>query len=278
MFKKPKTHNFLTYILIKDFWYALTSNLNILLKSEYCLINLIINCILPRMRAVSISLILLLSFCESFGQIGFKQKGRASYYAHDFHGRKTANGEKFNMNAFTAAHKTLDFNCLVKVINTENNRSVVVRINDRGPYYKNRILDLSRMAAHKLGIVKNGTARVKLEVIGYHNKTEDEQVTKNDEFAFEEFAPGSFYNRKGESQQLEGYGVQIGAFKDKENAVKTCLNFEIKGFRSFIKVLENGNGRLYRIIVGVCKNEQRAEKVYKKLKRKGWNGFITKYS
>lgn len=230
------------------------------------------------MRLYILLLIGLLPFCESFAQIGFKQKGKASYYAHDFHGRVTANGEKFNMNAFTAAHQTLAFNCLVKVINLENKRSVVVRINDRGPYCKNRVLDLSRMAAHKLGIVKNGTARVKLEVIGYHNKAEDEQVTKNDEFAFEGFEPGFLYNRKGESQELEGYGVQIGAFKDKENAVNTCLNFELKGFKSFIKVLENGNGRLYRIIVGVCKNEQRAEKIYKKLKRKGWDGFITKYS
>jgi rare lipoprotein A len=230
------------------------------------------------MKFVFIAFLSLLPFCEAFGQIGFKQKGRASYYAHDFHGRKTANGEKFNMEAFTAAHRTLAFNCLVKVVNLENKRSVVVRINDRGPYFKNRILDLSKMAAHKLGIVKNGTARIKLEVIGYHNKVEDEQVTQNDDFAFEEFAPGYFYNRKGESQQLEGYGVQIGAFKDKENAVRTCLNFELKGFKSFIKVLENENGRLYRIIVGVCSNEQRALKIYKKLKKKGWNGFITKYS
>ncbi|MBY0425111.1 MAG: septal ring lytic transglycosylase RlpA family protein, partial [Cytophagales bacterium] len=182
------------------------------------------------MKGVLIILLALLPFCEGFAQIGFKQKGRASYYAHDFHGRLTANGEKFNMNAFTAAHQSLAFNCLVKVTNLENKRSVVVRINDRGPYYKNRILDLSRMAAHKLGIVKNGTARVKLEVIGYHNKEEDEQVTKDDAYAFEEFAPGFLYNRKGETQQLIGYGVQVGAFKTKENAIKACLNFEIKGF------------------------------------------------
>lgn len=222
-------------------------------------------------------LLCLLTYCEIFAQIGFTQSGIVSFYSGDFHGRKTANGEKFNMDAFTAAHPSLPFNCLVKVTHLKSKRSVVVRINDRGPYMKNRILDLSHMAARKLGIVRNGTANVQLEVIGYHNSAEDELVMKNDSFHFETFAPGSLYNRKGESQAVKGFGVQIGAFKEKDNAIVTCLNFELKGFKSFIKVLDHKNGRLYRIIVGVAKNEKKALTTLQKLKHKGWNGFVTKY-
>ena len=92
-------------------------------------------------------------------------EGVASYYAEEFHGRKTANGETYDMNAMTAAHRTLPFNTLLKVTNKENGRSVNVRVNDRGPFKDNRIIDLSEAAAEKLGIVQNGTARVSLEVI-----------------------------------------------------------------------------------------------------------------
>jgi rare lipoprotein A len=92
-------------------------------------------------------------------------EGLASYYAEDFHGRKTANGEVYDMNAMTAAHRSLPFNTLVKVINRENGKSVTVRINDRGPFKDDRIIDLSLAAAEKLGIMVNGTARVTLEVV-----------------------------------------------------------------------------------------------------------------
>lgn len=96
---------------------------------------------------------------------GSEFAGVASYYAEDFHGRKTANGEVYDMNAMTAAHKSLPFNTLVRVINQENGKSVTVRINDRGPFKDDRIIDLSLAAAEKLGIMVNGTARVTLQVV-----------------------------------------------------------------------------------------------------------------
>lgn len=91
--------------------------------------------------------------------------GTASYYGRKFNGKKTANGERFNMYALTAAHKTLPFNTKVKVLNLENNKSVVVRINDRGPYKKGRIIDLSFAAAKKIDMIKSGTARVHLTIL-----------------------------------------------------------------------------------------------------------------
>ena len=98
--------------------------------------------------------------------IGFKQYGVASYYHSKFAGLKTSNGEKLNLNALTAAHKTLPFNTLVKVTNLKTGKSIVVRINDRGPFVPGRILDLTQKAAKKLGIYNKGVARIKLEVIG----------------------------------------------------------------------------------------------------------------
>ena len=91
--------------------------------------------------------------------------GVASYYNTNFNGKRTASGEKFSNNAMTGAHKTLPFNTQVKVINMRNKKWVVVRINDRGPFVKGRIIDLSKAAASKIGLSHHGTARVKLEVL-----------------------------------------------------------------------------------------------------------------
>lgn len=91
--------------------------------------------------------------------------GVASYYGRRFHGRLTANGERFNMNAMTAAHKTLPFGTRVRVTNPRNGRSVTVRINDRGPFIRGRTIDLSRAAAQRLGMIASGHARVKLDIV-----------------------------------------------------------------------------------------------------------------
>ncbi|MGE0053057.1 MAG: septal ring lytic transglycosylase RlpA family protein [Hyphomicrobium sp.] len=95
---------------------------------------------------------------------GGGQSGVASWYGGKFHGRKTANGERFNQNALTAAHRSLPFGTRVRVTNTSNGNTVVVRINDRGPFVGGRIIDLSRAAASSIGI--NGVGRVKLTVLG----------------------------------------------------------------------------------------------------------------
>jgi rare lipoprotein A len=94
----------------------------------------------------------------------FYQIGTASYYAKKFIGNKTANGERYN-NSLTAAHRTLPFNTMVKVTNIANDRSVVVRINDRGPFTKKRIIDISELAAREIGLIRSGVGKVRLEVV-----------------------------------------------------------------------------------------------------------------
>ncbi len=100
--------------------------------------------------------------------------GKASYYGKKFHGRLTSNGETFDMNKLTAAHRSLPFGTKLKVTNLKNNKSVVVRINDRGPFKTTRIIDLSKGAAIKLAMIGDGVADVKLEVIGKLSKELDE--------------------------------------------------------------------------------------------------------
>jgi len=93
------------------------------------------------------------------------QKGMASYYHDRFHGRKTASGQRYNRNCFTAAHKTLPLGTKLEVTNTRNGRSVVVKVNDRGPFVKGRVLDLSREAASELGMLNRGVARIEYRVV-----------------------------------------------------------------------------------------------------------------
>lgn len=101
----------------------------------------------------------------STGKLRALQSGVASYYGPGFHGRRTANGETFNMNAMTAAHRTLPFGTKLKVTNLNNGQSAIVRVNDRGPYTGGRVIDLSVAAAKQIGSTQAGTAKVKLEVV-----------------------------------------------------------------------------------------------------------------
>lgn len=110
-------------------------------------------------------LIFVLTSCASLPK-GAYEKGRASWYGKNFHGKKMANGAPYNMNAMTAAHPELSFGTRVKVVNQRNGRSVVVKITDRGPYSGGRIIDLSKAAARRLGFIGEGVAPVVLYIIG----------------------------------------------------------------------------------------------------------------
>jgi rare lipoprotein A len=106
------------------------------------------------------------------GKILLTLEGVASYYADEFHGRQTSNGEIYDMNELTAAHRTFPFGTKVRITNLENRRTVVVRINDRGPFHEGRMIDLSLGAAKELDLIRTGTARVKLEVLEWGDGTE----------------------------------------------------------------------------------------------------------
>jgi rare lipoprotein A len=105
------------------------------------------------------------------GKVLLTLEGIASYYADQYHGKLTSNGETYNMNDLTAAHRTFPFGTKVRVTNLENKKSVVVRINDRGPFIEGRIIDLSLAAAKELDIIKSGTAQARLEVLEWGDGT-----------------------------------------------------------------------------------------------------------
>ena len=126
----------------------------------------------------------------------FREKGIASWYGNKFHGNQTSNGEIYDMYAMTAAHKRLPLPSYVRVTNLNNNRSVVVRVNDRGPFHKGRIIDLSYVAASKLGIDKTGTAAV--EIVAIQSGQQHPTLTA--------------------SRQEESIAVQVGAFSIKASA------------------------------------------------------------
>ncbi|QKF67402.1 septal ring lytic transglycosylase [Arcobacter venerupis] len=117
--------------------------------------------------------------------IGDDFEGTASWYGPDFHSKKTSNGEIYDMYDMTAAHKTLPMNTVVRVDNLENGKSIIVRINDRGPFVRGRIIDLSNKAANEIDMVRKGTAKVKITVLGYNGEIENKdapyaQLPKND--------------------------------------------------------------------------------------------------
>ena len=161
---------------------------------------------------------------------GFVQTGMASWYGGKFHGRKTANGETYNKHAMTAAHKRLPLGTCVKVVNQKNRRSVVVRINDRGPFAKGRIIDLSYAAAQKLDVVSSGTAPVKIFALG---------------------APGrSKTVSPGNGASPNNFAFQVGSFGDRANAekVKVRLSKKYKSVR--VVPYSQGGATFYRVRVG----------------------------
>jgi rare lipoprotein A len=208
-------------------------------------------------------------------QIGYQQKGLASYYADKFHGRRTSSGERFNHNKLTGAHRKLLFNTMVKVTNLRNDKSVIVRINDRGPYkYKGRIIDLTLTAAKVLGLDKSGIEMVKIEVIGEGGKIN---------FANPAF-PGSFevgkcYNYRGEVRNPRGYGVQVAAFSELVNAKYFAKEMFREGFREIVVKVTNPkvDSVNYKIIVGEYKLLEDAQKFLPRLKNKDFYGFVVQY-
>ena len=165
---------------------------------------------------------------------GFVQTGVASWYGPDFHGKKTSNGETYNMYAMTAAHKTLPLGVYVRVTNTANGKQATVRVNDRGPFVKGRIIDLSYAAAKALGVVGPGTAPVRIEALGYQ-----ETGTK-----------GQVAYRQPASYDAGHFTVQVGAFTVAANANRLAGQLRARYGASSIQQGNVGGRLFYRVRAG----------------------------
>ncbi len=188
----------------------------------------------------------------------FRQQGFASWYGRRFHGNKTATGEIYDMFGLSAAHPTLPLPSYARVTNTQNGRQVIVRVNDRGPFLRNRIMDLSYAAALKLGYVEQGVAPVEVEVI-IPNDVERVAATGTPVPAgTPERAPAPGANRYPLFAENDGVFVQLGAFLAAENAeaLRARLTLELSStIRSMQVVPRNG---MHRLWVGPYKTQQEA--------------------
>ncbi|WP_413702038.1 septal ring lytic transglycosylase RlpA family protein [Psychromonas sp. KJ10-10] len=179
----------------------------------------------------------------------FSEKGYASWYGNKFHGHLTSNGERYDMFAMSAAHKNLPLPSYVKVTNIENNKQVIVRVNDRGPFHEGRIIDLSYAVTNKLDIIKSGTAQVEITLI---HVPETQYANKND------FLYGYFY-------------VQYLVTSSAQKAQKLGQSLSKKYQAEFNTEKDNN---LYRLRLGPLSSETEAQKLRTQLQTEYPNAFI----
>lgn len=175
----------------------------------------------------------------------YRETGMASWYGRDFHGRKTANGETYDMYGLSAAHRTLALGTVIRVTNLDSYKSITVRINDRGPFARNRILDLSYGAAKELGYVAQGTAKVKIETV---EPVKDAAL----------------------------FTVQAAAFVEEENARMLKERLQRKFETVYIVPFESNVGKFFRVRVGAYPTEEKAERIAGKLTLEGLEPIVVR--
>lgn len=180
----------------------------------------------------------------------------ASWYGSEFHGRPTASGEIFNMYAMTAAHREYPFGTRLRITNPENNKSVIVTVNDRGPFVSGRDIDLSYGAAKKIGIVRKGVAKVWMEYLGRD----------------------MFYVKKVSFMPAISSGpltIQVGSFLEKSNAYRLKRSLELRYGNVYITRAYINGKTYYRVRIGEFKDRESAYSFAKRLAFEGYSTFIT---
>jgi rare lipoprotein A len=186
----------------------------------------------------------------------FSERGLASWYGKGFHGHRTASGEVYNMYEMTAAHKTLPMGTYVRVRNFDNGKTVDVRINDRGPFVRGRILDLSYEAAKRIGVVGPGTAPVEIIALGFM------QETKVGERVQRTMVPMDYH--------AGDFTIQVGAFRDRQNAVRVRDKLARTYQNAHIVVYESGQGTFHRVRVGRSDKLEQAREYERILEAAGY--------
>lgn len=200
------------------------------------------------------------------------QKGKASFYADKFEGRPTASGEKYRHNKLTAAHRTLPFGTKVKVTNVANNKSVTVRVNDRGPYAKGRVIDLSKSAAKALGFINQGLADVRIAVVDPGDGKQSSTIKPNDEVIIDD---KEYYDFNVERVKPRGYGVQIGSYRELVNLARFSQKLKASYRKEVtLQVKLVNDVKVYTIILGKFGTRAKAEQFKATLQKKYPGAFI----
>jgi len=193
---------------------------------------------------------------------GFSQIGVASWYGGDFHGRRTSNGETYNMFSMTAAHTILPFDTVVLVRNLENGKEAKVRINDRGPFVSGRVIDLSFRAAKEIGIVEPGTARVQVLALGKERTVTKDGLTATIYEPAADYGVGTFF-------------IQVGSFTVKKNAELLVLKLKDSYDDAHIVEYDRGDRFFYQVRVAKAETLTGAKEKVRDLKQVGFeDSFI----
>jgi rare lipoprotein A len=217
------------------------------------------------------------------------EKGLASYYDDSYHGRKTANGEKYDKNKLTGAHKTLPFGTRVSVYNPANKKSVEIVINDRGPYVKGRVIELSRRAAQEINLIKAGIAQVEITIIKgknskkttiAKNSSASPQKTKNSKTSLKKEAEnmivkaqkmetGGLYKMQVLKMESKGFGVQVAGYSDYESVVQQLAVIQNNWFKGATVFVDEKDGKpYYKIILGLMNTKEEAVSYCANIKEK----------
>lgn len=174
--------------------------------------------------------------------IGYKEQGIASWYGLKFHGHKTSNGEIYDIYKMSAAHKSLPIPSYARVTNLDNGKSVIVRVNDRGPFHEDRLIDLSYSAASRLEIIQKGTGRVLVEAIDASSASARQQPPAPAQTAV---------TSQTASNDAQGRFLQVGSFSDADNAQRTQLKLaSLSGENVRVVPVERDGLKLHRVLVG----------------------------
>lgn len=219
-----------------------------------------------------------------YGQTGYTQTGGCSYYGDEFHGRHTNSGEKFNTKDFTCAHRKLPFGTVLKVTNLQKNKVAFVRVNDRGPFVKSRIIDVSKAAARELDLIKYGVCKVKIQVVGNGdsiNYSLVQHFTLPEDWDDSKILPNKYYNLSGDILSVsKAYGLKIKEFDnfaDTKTFASECLHNGLECI--FYRMTEEVTGRKYTFYYGAELFDKPAiERLKGELAKKGIESTITRYN
>jgi rare lipoprotein A len=196
---------------------------------------------------------------------GFVQRGTASWYGPDFHGKRTSSGETYNMHAMTAAHKTLPLPTMLRVKNLDNGKVAIVKVNDRGPFAHDRILDLSYAAAKKLGVIGPGTAQVEITAL----KARDEKTAATEPRPTVRAIP--LKTASAETAVGGEIFLQLGSFGSEINAINMRNQLNAQDETAIvISSIATDSGTFYRVRLGPLLDVSEAQSIQKRLLRKGY--------
>jgi len=198
--------------------------------------------------------------------IGYKAEGIASWYGLKFHGHKTSNGEIYDIYKMSAAHKSLPIPSFARVTNLDNGQSVVVRVNDRGPFHEDRLIDLSYSAAAKLDILQQGTGRVRVEAIDARTLA----ASIDDSEKHSQTATAELDQQKSD---VTGFFLQVGAFGKERSAqsVKSQLLSTLDAADVVIKSVRQGDSQFHRVLLGPLTDKRSIDSMIQRLEAMGYS-------